>query len=301
MHSKGHISNRVAMTNPVLTVSIVLYKNDPSHIVEVCLCLLQLNFSFEVYFLDNSPDDTLAQYISKDDRLFYTKSTHNLGYGKGHNQIIYDQLDRGKYHLVVNADVFFLEGVLEELMAFMDTNQEVGLVMPRVLNPDGTDQYLYKLLPSPGVMLLRRFCPAFVQRIFSARLEEYEMSFAHPEGVFEVPYLSGCFMWLRKEAIKELGAFDTRFFMYFEDVDLSRNIGTKWKLLYHGSTAISHYFQRGSYGHFKLMVFHVVSAVKYFSKYGWLDSERKRINTEAKKKYHLKYGKGVKNKASVSV
>jgi GT2 family glycosyltransferase len=95
----------------------------------------------------------------------------------------------------------------------------------------------------------------------------------------EVPYLSGFFMFLRIEALNYVGLFDERFFMYPEDIDLTRRIHKYYKTIFYPYTEIVHGYERGSYKSFKLFYIHIVNIIKYFNKWGWFfDKERKMVN-----------------------
>jgi GT2 family glycosyltransferase len=95
----------------------------------------------------------------------------------------------------------------------------------------------------------------------------------------EVPNLSGCFMLLRVEVLKIVGLFDEQFFMYLEDTDLSRRINMQFQTIYYPQVSIVHQYEKGSYKSLKLLKYHVVSAFRYFNKYGWfLDTVRTTIN-----------------------
>lgn len=262
-----------------LTISIVLYKNDLIHIKQLMRSLLQCTLCLEVYFLDNSPTDELRSLIHNN--FHYQWSGGNIGFGKAHNIVIEKVIGYGDYHLVMNADVFFDKGMLEKIVAFMDRNERVGLLLPRVLNPDGTAQPLFKLLPHPQDLFTRRFIPDLFKRIFGLNNQKYSMLFADDKSTFDAPYLSGCFMFLRNEALREVGGFDPRFFLYCEDVDLSRRVRMTWRTTYYADASIYHYFYKGSYKELRLLWCHMVSAIKYFNKYGWfIDSDRERINKE---------------------
>ena len=95
----------------------------------------------------------------------------------------------------------------------------------------------------------------------------------------EVPYLSGCFMFLRTEALKKAGLFDERFFMYPEDIDLTRRIHMRYKTKYYPKVSIVHAHEKGSYKNISLFYIHLKNMIKYFNKWGWFfDKERKKIN-----------------------
>jgi GT2 family glycosyltransferase len=160
----------------------------------------------------------------------------------------------------------------------MQTNDQVGLVMPKVLYPDGRLQPLCKLLPSPFTLFFRRFIrfnPTWLNRMN----HWYEMHFSGYDKVMDVPFLSGCFMFLRMEALRKVGLFDEQIFLYTEDTDLTRRIHKHFRTMFFPEATIYHYHQRGSYKNWTILMYHMFSAIKYFNKWGWFnDSEREDIN-----------------------
>jgi GT2 family glycosyltransferase len=161
----------------------------------------------------------------------------------------------------------------------MEDNKDIGLVMPKVLYPDGSLQYLCKKLPTPFDLIARRFLPSFLKPLFQKRLDIYEFKDQNYNAIMEVPYLSGCFMFIRTGVFKEIGMFDERIFMYIEDIDLCRRIGQKYKTIYYPEAIVYHEFAKESYKSKKLLKIHIDSTIKYFNKWGWFfDKDRKKIN-----------------------
>jgi GT2 family glycosyltransferase len=264
-----------------INVSIVLFKNDQDLVKKAIYSCVNSVLINRIYLIDNSPTDILSCLASLDSRIEYIFNNANLGFGKAHNIALRRSIEENiPYHLVLNPDVYFEGGVLEELYNFMKNNPDVGLVMPKVLYPDGTLQYLCKLLPTPLDLFGRRFLNfGPFRKIVEKRNEIYELRFTGYDKIMEVPYLSGCFMFIRTEVLKKVGLFDERFFMYLEDTDLSRRIHRVAKTVYYPYVYIYHEYGKGSYKSLKLLYYHIKSAIKYFNKYGWFfDKEREEIN-----------------------
>jgi GT2 family glycosyltransferase len=270
-----------------LNSSIVLYNNNKTQLEKVITCFLNSNLAVTLYLVDNSSDDSLAVLKKLDNRIMYIFNNANLGFGKAHNIALRKSIEENiPYHLILNPDVYFNKGVLEELYYFMEANKDVGLVMPKVLYPDSTIQYLCKLLPTPFDLFGRRFLNSGpFKKIVEKGNEIYELRFTGYDKIMEVPYLSGCFMFIRTEVLKKVGLFDERFFMYLEDTDLSRRINRVSKTVYYPEVSIYHEYGKGSYKNPKLLKYHLDSAIKYFNKYGWLfDKEREEINKKTLEK-----------------
>ena len=231
----------------------------------------------KLFILDNSPTDDL-KYLAYNSRIQYIFNNKNVGFGAGHNIILNKILNESKYHIVLNPDVYFDENVISKLYNFMEQHHEVGHVMPRVLYPDGTLQPLCKLLPSPKVLIMRRFL-GFLKNTLETENQHYELHFSGYDKIMNVPFLSGCFMFLITEALKKVGLFDERFFLYTEDTDLTRRMHKYYQTLYFPDATIYHHHARGSYKDIRLLYCNILSAVKYFNKWGWTsDPERELFN-----------------------
>lgn len=275
-----------------LNVSMVLYQNSLVQLKRAIKSVLSTKLDVKLYLIDNSPADSLKILSELNPRIIYIFNNANLGFGKAHNIAIKETLKEGiPFHLIMNPDVYFDKGVLEELYSFMEENKDIGLVMPKVLYPNGKIQYLCKLLPTPFDLFGRRFLnKGPLKKYIEKRNEIYELRFTGYNKIMEVPYLSGCFMFIRTEVFKKVGLFDERFFMYLEDTDLSRRIHRVAKTIYYPYVHIYHEHQKGSYKNLKLLKIHIESAIKYFNKWGWFnDQERETINRKTLEK--LKYKK----------
>jgi len=264
----------------MLSISIVLYKNYFSEIVPLLDKLNESGIISEIYLIDNSPTPTtefenLATYI------FTGK---NIGYGAAHNIAIRQTIEQNiPYHLVINPDISFEPMILTQIVSFMNINTDIGHLMPKVFYPNGEIQYLCKLIPTPFDLIFRRFFP---QSWFRKQKDRFEMRASGYNKIMDVPYLSGCFMFLRTEALKEIGLFDERFFMYPEDIDLTRRIHKRYRTVFYPDVSIIHHHAQSSYINLKMLVIHIQNLIRYFNKWGWIfDKERRIINKKILKQF----------------
>ena len=260
----------------MLNVSIVLYNPNWSQVVALTQSLLRCDSVRKVYWVDNSPKETEVLPIASE-RVEYLFNNRNLGYGAAHNIAIRESIyDDVPFHLVVNPDIEITDDTLPTLLAFIEEHAEVGMVMPKIVSPTGEVQYLCKLLPTPLDVFGRRFLPKNWMR---KRNERYELRHTGYDKMMNVPYLSGCFMLLRTEAVKKARLFDERFFMYPEDIDLTRRIHRDYLTVYFPHTTVVHHHAKASYHSMKMLWIHAVNMCRYFNKWGWwCDKEREEMN-----------------------
>lgn len=260
-----------------ISCSVVSYCNAPEQISHVLGCIAASEAVAAIYLVDNSPQDQLAE-VARRHGAIYIHLPHNPGFGAAHNVAIKAALAAGSvYHAVLNPDIHFDSHVMQAMHDYMQDNPNIGLLMPGIVYPDGRRQYLCKLLPHPVDLLMRRFSPALYQR--SGRLANYELHGSGYQTIMDVPSLSGCFMLLRSAILQRTGGFDERYFMYLEDVDLSRRIGQVARTVYFPAVSVVHDYVKGSYKNRKLLIYHIQSAIRYFNKWGWFfDRERRAVN-----------------------
>ena len=268
----------------MLNISIVLYHpNWEQEVLPLVNELLQVKQLRKIYLLDNSEKDWLREHVDKEkspvssEKLRYMAMPENLGYGKAHNIALRESAYyRTELHLVLNSDIQVKAADIDAMCEWMETQPQVGQLMPRVVSPNGSQQYLAKRLPTPLDVFGRRFLPAWLMARRNRRYELRDHDLTRP---INAPYLSGCFMLLRTEAAVEAGLFDERYFMYPEDIDLTRTIHRNWLTLYYPEWTIVHAHTRASYKNQHMLRIHIRNMCRYFNKWGWIfDPERTRFN-----------------------
>jgi len=263
-----------------ISAFIVLYHNNKEQVVKVIKSFLDTKLDVKLYIIDNSLIHELKELKDIDTRIEYVFNNENLGYGKAHNIAMRKSIEENiPYHIVLNPDIYFENNVLEKLYKYMELNKDIGNIIPQVLYPDCEIQHLAKLLPTPIDLIFRRFIP--FKKWKEKRNEKYELRFSGYDKIMNVPSLSGCFMFLRNDALRDVGLFDENIFMYLEDTDLNRRIHSKYKTIFYPKVSIVHEYAKESYVNKKLLVYHIKSAIYYFKKWGWVfDEECTKINEE---------------------
>jgi GT2 family glycosyltransferase len=192
----------------------------------------------------------------------------NVGYGRANNLVL-ERL-ASDVHLIMNPDVELEPGALCATLAALDGHPDVGMVAPAVYGDDGTPQYLCKRYPSVWVLFLRGFAPGFLRRRFARAIDDYEMRDVIADRfVGSVPLASGCFLVARTPLLVELGGFDPRFFMYFEDYDLSLRMGRRAGVAYVPEARIVHHGGEAARKGPRHIAWFVRSAWRFFATHGW--------------------------------
>ena len=259
--------------------SVVTYNTNPVEIERLAEIISHSRVRCALTIVDNSAN-LPALDLPANLTVERTTPGCNIGYGRGHNIAIARSKGRCRYHLVMNSDIVFDANVLDSLVAFMDNRPTAGLAMPLVRFPDGSLQHLCRLLPNPLVLVGRRF---FGWTQWAKTLNDrYELSNWSYDRIASFPFLSGCFMFMRRSVLDTVVGFDPRFFLYAEDLDLSRRIHGVSETLFYPDVAIIHEYrslQKRSPAQWR---YALASLTRYFNKWGWIfDVERDRINRRA--------------------
>jgi hypothetical protein len=253
-----------------VAATIVTYRSNPDDVAAAVESFRQAALNGYIQIVDNASPGNYAASLAKTVDAPVLNSGANRGFGFGHNFGL-RHAPPSRYYLVLNPDVVIHRGTLESLVEFLDANREVGLVSPRVLGPDGAQQWLNKRDPTVFDLAVRRFLPGAFRHIgwIRHRMNRYVMRDRGYHDVVAVPYVTGCFMLFRTEMLRLAGPFDERFFLYLEDADITRRLRAFARAVYYPHAAITHKWSRGSHRSLKLTWVTMQSAVRYFNKWGW--------------------------------
>ena len=262
-----------------ISASIVVYNSDWDEVSRLLDCLV-ISKTVKIFIIDNSLTSVL-QDLCLNRKIEYIHNPTNPGFGTAHNIAITKALEMGySYHFVINPDIYFEGDIITPMIEYMDKDSSIGMLMPKILNLDGTVQNLPKLLPSPLSIILRKIKKPYT--IHQKFIDKYELRKVPNELIYNTPILSGCFTLLNLNAIKEIGQYDDKYFMYFEDWDLSRRMHKSYKTIYYPNVSVYHGYESGANKNKKLLKIFISSAITYFNKWGWFfDKDRMKFNKKA--------------------
>lgn len=250
--------------NKTVTGCIVTY-NNMSTIDNALGSLLEcIEVPFRLYVVDNGSTDGTAEHIEKNyPEVTLIRSGANLGFGKGHN-LVMDRLD-SDYHVIINPDIIIRDDVIAKLVDFLEKNKDIGMASPEIRFPDGRLQILGKRTPCLRYLVASRMRGSGEP---SATLREYAMLDCDLTKPVDIENATGCFMFIRTKLFKEIGGFDKRYFMYFEDSDLTREVNSRSRTVYYPGATVYHEWGRESKKNFKLKLVQINSMLNFFAKWG---------------------------------
>lgn len=163
----------------------------------------------------------------------------NIGYGRGNNLAISES--NCSYHLIANPDILARPESIDIGIRYLEQNSKAGVVAPSATEKDNQPHYIAKRHPTVIVLLARAIKLKFFNRLLEQKLRAYEYRDKIPaREPFEIELASGCFMLCKTSVLQSIGGFDPRFFMYFEDFDLSIRLRKISKIVHLPSMHVVH-------------------------------------------------------------
>lgn len=249
----------------LVSIGIVTYNN--KDVIDEVLQSIKNSTCFEnieTFVLDNNSHDNTVDIIKSNyPWVRIIENEYNCGFGAGHN-IIINQI-QSYYHLVLNPDVRFNSDTISKCVEYMQSHSDIVLLSPKVLNSNGSVQYLPKRHPSIKYVF-GGFCDKYFNWARNIR-DEYTMRNQLTNEPVEIEFATGCFMFIRTSNLQEVGGFDERYFLHFEDADLSRELEKKGKVVYYPQVCITHNWSRDNRKLSKSLFKAIESMGKYLYKW----------------------------------
>lgn len=260
------------MSNSIkISISVVFYNSQFDDVNRTFknftkLCSLK-EYDFQFFAIDNGSQNNCFEYIKKLSKDFENvtsiKLNENNGFGSGHNSVLNDL--NSSYHIVMNPDII-IEDVTGFKMAidYLQQHSNVVLLSPLVKNMDGSIQYLNRHKHTLFDLLIRFIGPNF----FKKRQDWFVKKENGYGSIQQDENATGCFMLLRTNVFKSIGGFDTRYFLYFEDADLTYRLEQEGKTIFFPMLNVKHEWQRKNHT-LQGIKYELISLYLFFSKWGW--------------------------------
>jgi GT2 family glycosyltransferase len=201
-------------------------------------------------------------------RLRVVKGHGNVGYGAGQNLAL--ETVSSDYHLILNPDVFLEKDALLEGLRYLGEHAEVAMLVPQGFNPQNEYARLSKRHPSLLVLLLRALAVRSSDGVLGRRVARYTYGGELPcDAPKSITLASGCFMLCRTDTLRKVNGFDERYFLYFEDYDLSLRVKNYGQIVELPQARITHYGGNTARRDLRRVVHFLRSGVRFFNRYGW--------------------------------
>lgn len=223
-----------------MDVTTIIVSYNTATLLKECVETLRLashGMKVEEVFVDNASKDRSVEVIRREfpDSTLIANS-ENIGFGRANNQAL--ALANGRYILLLNTDAFVAPDTLATTVAYMDAHPSCGILGVRLEGRDGVLQPCCRYFPSPWNTFLHR---TGLNRLFKGVQMVDDMEWAH-DSIRSCDWVVGCYYLVRKTVIEQVGLFDPRYFLYFEEVDhcfAAKKAG--WDVVFYPHTTVVHW------------------------------------------------------------
>ncbi len=262
--------------------TIVLYRNSISEITPLLDSINNLKKStlreITISICDNSEisleRNLIIEKIDRDIEIFFQKSK-NIGYGKGHNLAFKNayknkKINKNDLLIVTNPDIYFQSNEFIKILNFLDqdNNKKIVCLSPLIRNEIGKIQYSAKNNPTIMSLIIGRIKILENFNVFHKYISKNQNRSLTLNNIIYCKFLSGCFLVIKPKVFKKIKGFDSRYFLHFEDADITRTLSKYGGCVHYPYSTIVHKWNRGSHKSFKQTLMLLKSMIKYFLKWG---------------------------------
>jgi GT2 family glycosyltransferase len=194
------------------------------------------DLELEVFMIDNASRDNSVEVLRREyPKITLIENSKNVGFGRANNQAL--PFIKGRYVLLLNTDAFVEPDTLIKTKQYMDTHPRCGMVGVKLVGRDGVLQPSCRYFPTAWNIFLER---TNLKKYFKHAKLIDNMSWDHT-SVRSCDWVPGCYALIRKEVIDQVGLFDPRYFLYYEEVDhcfAAKRAG--WEVAYYPDTTVVH-------------------------------------------------------------
>lgn len=160
----------------------------------------------------------LENHFSKTENVHVIKLSQNLGYGEGNNEGV--KFAKGEFLAICNPDTEVLAETFDKLMAVISREKNIGITVPVLQTEKGDTLENSRNFPTTWSLIKRRL---FRKRVFT----NPPNTLSQGEVIRETEWAQGSFWVMKKEVYQNFAGFDSRFFLFMEDIDFCRRLWQK--------------------------------------------------------------------------
>lgn len=264
----------------ILGISIVVYnENEVSFKNCIKLCK-EIKSPKKIFVYDNSPNSNLRVLAEKYKVTSYTHNKRNIGFGAGHNKNFNLSIKEncGAF-LILNCDALNFSTTISKMIQLLTNNSDVDGLVPIILDDHNKITDNVRLVMNFHNFLIRIVKFLITGKRVLREIQKIYETKSSKSKLIKIPCAAGCFLLVRSSIFKNIGGFDENFFLYCEDLDLTRRISNFRQGLYLDlNSKINHHGRRSSHSNQKLFFIHIHSLIRYFKKWGIIDLEARKTN-----------------------
>lgn len=221
----------------------------------------------EMIYVDNCSNDGSVEFVRQNyPQVTIIQNQQALGFGENNNKGVLAA--HGDYIAIINPDIVIIDDALAQMLNYAQKHENVGIIVPQLLNPDGTLQLSVRRYIDIKSLVSRGLTKG-KDSANNEKVNRYLCKDIDPSKTQEVDWAIGAAMFMKRERYAELGGFDTDYFLYMEDEDICLR---SWKMnrpvVYLPSAKMIHNHLRASSKIGKKMFLHMKSMVTFFRKHG---------------------------------
>ncbi|MEM7017266.1 MAG: glycosyltransferase family 2 protein [Pseudomonadota bacterium] len=225
-------------------VSIIIVNYNAGSLLLECVerVFASAGVILELFIVDNASDDgsldTIRSVYANEARLNIIQNNENLGFARAANCALIEA--QNQYLLFLNPDCLIQTDTLQLFCQLLNDAPNVGMAGPLVLNEDGSEQTSSRRdVPTPGKALARVL---YLHKFWPSRFPSFELTQQPlPEQPTELEGISGACMFVRREALEQVGPLDETYFLHCEDLDwFMRFRAQEWRILFAPHINVTH-------------------------------------------------------------
>lgn len=253
-----------------MNVSIIIVNYNTKELLQHAITTIYQytkDITFEIIVVDNASKDNPSILIKeKFPQVKFIRSSENIGFGRANN--LGAEIATGEVLFLLNSDTILIENSIKKMYEYMKSHPDTACVGGILLNSDQEEIHSYSNFPTPK-MHLTLALSRLKMHLFRVHYKIFKSKeIQQDQKPFEVPYITGADLMIRKSVWEQTGGFDPNIFMYCEESELQYRISLLgYKRIILPDTHIIHLVGKSCTVKHRARMMHMESTLYYLKKY----------------------------------